>query len=93
MSGMDFTEFLILLVISVVVSGILHFGLNYFVLPGMWSFASKIVVGYMGAWWGTAVFGKWFDGLSYGDTYYLPAILGSLALLILAVDLGKMRGK
>ena len=34
MIGMDFISFLILLVISVVVSGILHYGLKYYVTPG-----------------------------------------------------------
>ncbi len=34
MFGMDFISFLILFVISLVVSGILHYGLNYYVTPG-----------------------------------------------------------
>src|SRR6516165_11821133 len=50
MIGMDFVSFLTLLIISVVVSGILHYGLNYYVTPGHWSFCSKIVVGWIGAW-------------------------------------------
>jgi hypothetical protein len=47
MIGMDFVSFLILLVISVVVSGILHYGLNYYVTPGFWSFCSKVVIGWV----------------------------------------------
>ena len=43
--GMDFISFLILLTISVAVSGILHFGLKYYVTPGFWSFCSKVVLG------------------------------------------------
>jgi hypothetical protein len=35
MIGMDFVSFLILLVISVIVSGALHFGAKYYVTPGM----------------------------------------------------------
>jgi uncharacterized membrane protein YeaQ/YmgE (transglycosylase-associated protein family) len=91
MIGMDFVSFLTLLIISVVVSGILHYGLNYYVTPGHWSFCSKIVVGWLGAWLGSPVFGHWWPGLRYGEVYIVPAILGSIALLILAVDLGKMR--
>lgn len=92
MIGMSFVSFLILLIISVVVSGILHFGLRYYVTPGLWSFVSKIIVGWIGAWLGTPVFGRWWPGLQYEEVFYIPAILGSAALLILAVDLVKMRG-
>lgn len=92
MIGMDFVSFLILLVISVVVSAILHFGFQYYVIAGWWSFLSKIILGWIGAWLGSPVFGSWFPGLNWEQVYYIPAILGSLALLILAVDIGKMRG-
>lgn len=86
---MDFIGFLILLVISVVVSAVLHFGLKYYVTPGIASFCSKIVVGYIGAWIGTPVLGQWWPGVAYGDIYLVPAILGSLALLVLVVDVAK----
>ena len=59
MIGMDFISFLILLVISVVVSGILHHGLNYYVTSGFWSFCSKVAVGWVGAWIGSPVIGHW----------------------------------
>jgi uncharacterized membrane protein YeaQ/YmgE (transglycosylase-associated protein family) len=90
MFGMDFTSFIILLIISVVISAVLHFPLQYYVTAGWWSFASKVIVGWVGAWLGTPIFGRWLDGLNYENVYYIPAILGSLALLILAVDMGKM---
>lgn len=86
----DFGSFLILLVISVIVSAVLHFPLKFYVTAGWWSFASKVVVGWIGASLGTPILGSWFDGLSYQNIYYIPAILGSIALLILAVDVGKM---
>lgn len=91
MIGMDFISFLILLVISVVVSGIFHYGLNYYVTAGFWSFCSKVVVGWVGAWLGSPVFGHWLPGLQYQEVYYIPAILGSAALILVAVDLVKMR--
>jgi uncharacterized membrane protein YeaQ/YmgE (transglycosylase-associated protein family) len=91
MIGMSFVSFLILLIISVVVSAVLHYGLSYYVTPGLWSFISKVIVGWVGAWLGTPVFGNWFPGLQYENVYYIPAILGSAALLIVAVDLFKMR--
>jgi len=30
--------------------------------------------------------GAWWEGLNYGQVYFIPAILGSLALLIFMVD-------
>ncbi len=86
----NFFGFAILFVISLVVSGVLHYGFKYYVTAGPWSFASKVVVGYFGAWWGTTVFGQWWEGLNYQNIYYIPAILGACALVILAVDVGKM---
>lgn len=86
MIGMDFISFLILLIISVVVSAILHFGLKYHVTPGLASFFGKVVLGWIGAWLGSPVFGYWFGGLNRDDVYYIPAILGSVALILLAVD-------
>jgi uncharacterized membrane protein YeaQ/YmgE (transglycosylase-associated protein family) len=90
MIGMDFGSFLLLLIISVVVSAILHYGCEYYVTPGHWSFASKIVVGWIGAWLGSPVFGHWWSWLRHYDVYIVPAILGSIALIILAVDIGQM---
>ena len=87
---MDFMSFLILLAISAAVSWFLHFGLEYYVTPGMYSFASKVVVGWFGAWLGTPVFGRWFPGMNYEGVYYIPAILGAFAILLVAVDLMKM---
>lgn len=86
---MDFMSFLVLLAISVVVSGVLHFGLDHYVRTGWDSFTSKVILGWFGAWYGTPVFGQWFKGLHYQDIYYVPAVLGAFALIVLAVDLVK----
>jgi uncharacterized membrane protein YeaQ/YmgE (transglycosylase-associated protein family) len=93
MIGKDFTSFLILLIISVVVSGILHYGLEYYVTPGFYSFCSKVVIGWLGAWIGSPVVGYWphrFPFLSYGDIWVIPAFIGAAGVLIVAVDLAKM---
>jgi uncharacterized membrane protein YeaQ/YmgE (transglycosylase-associated protein family) len=93
MIGMDFIAFLILLIISVVVSAVLHYGFKYYVTPGIWSFCSKVVVGWIGAWLGSPVFGYWphrIPSLQHGDIWVIPAILGALALIIVAVDLATM---
>ncbi len=86
MIGMDFVSFLILLIISIVVSAILHFGLKYYIVAGISSFFSKIVLGWIGAWLGSPVLGYWFEGICYEQIYIIPAILGALALIVLAVD-------
>lgn len=86
MFGMDLISFLILVVISVVVSAALHWGMKYYVIPGLGSYFSKVVIGWIGAWLGSPVFGHWWEGLNYEQVYYIPAILGSLALLVLVID-------
>ena len=83
---MDFISFIILLVISMVVSAIMHFGMNYYVTAGLSSYFSKVVIGWVGAYWGMWMLGAWWEGLNYGQVYFIPAILGSLALLIFMVD-------
>ncbi len=89
MIGMNFDSFLILLVISIVVSAIMHFGFKYYIRPGINSFISKVICGWIGAWLGPPVFGYWFDAVKYENVYILPAILGSLALLIIMIDFVK----
>lgn len=83
---MDFVSFAILLIISAIASAVLHYGLHYYVAPGLGSFFSKIVIGWVGAWLGTLVLGQWWDGLNYGNIYYVPALIGCLAVLVFAVD-------
>lgn len=83
---MDFMSFAILLIISAIASAVFHYGLHYYVTPGLGSFFSKIVIGWVGAWLGTLVLGQWWDGLNYGNVYYVPALIGCLAVLIFAVD-------
>lgn len=89
MIGMDFTSFLILLIISAVASGVLHFGLKYYVRPGLSSYAGKVIIGWIGAWLGSPVLGHWWEGVNRGEVYFVPAVLGSAALVALAVDLTK----
>ena len=89
MIGMNFISFLILLVISIVVSAVLHFVFMYYVRPGWNSFISKVIFGWIGAWLGTPVFGYWFECVKYEEVYIIPAILGSLAFLIISIDFVK----
>ena len=89
MIGMNFLGFLVLLIISVIVSAVMHYGMKIYIRPGFGSFLSKIIFGWIGAWLGTPVFGEWWEGVKYQDVYVVPAILGSLAILIILVDLVK----
>jgi uncharacterized membrane protein YeaQ/YmgE (transglycosylase-associated protein family) len=86
MIGMDFVSFIILLIISIVVSGVLHFVLKVHIISGWRCYFSKVVIGWIGAWLGLPVFGHWWQGLNYNEVYIVPAILGSLAILVFAVD-------
>jgi uncharacterized membrane protein YeaQ/YmgE (transglycosylase-associated protein family) len=90
MIGMNFLSFLILLVISLAVSAVLHYGLKYYVTPGIWSFFAKVTVGWVGAWLGSPVLGHWPHGIQYQSVYVIPAILGALGSLVVAVDLVRM---
>lgn len=92
MIGMDFGSFIILLIIGAVVAAVAHYAAGYYVVGGVGSFLSKVVIGWLGAWLGTPVFGHWFAGVSYGDIYLIPAILGSIALVILVVDVARTFG-
>jgi len=89
MIGMDFISFIILLITSIVVSGVLHFVFKYYIRPGGWSYASKVFIGWVGAWLGSPVFGYWFQGLNCKGVYTIPAILGSLAAVVFVVELIK----
>lgn len=89
MIGQSFGSFFVLLIISLVVAAILHYGFRYYARPGGWSFVSKTVLGWIGAWLGSPVFGHWWSGLSYEEVYYVPAILGSFALIVFVVDFVK----
>ncbi len=86
---MAFPQFLILLVISGVVSAILHYGFSYYVVAGTKSFFGKIVIGYVGALVAGTLIGNWelVPGLTIASVPLIPAILGSLGMVVFAVDI------
>ena len=89
MVGMNFISFFVLLIISIIVSAILHFLFKYYVRPGINSFISKVIFGWIGAWLGSPVFGYWFANMKIENIFIIPAVLGSFAFLIILVDLAK----
>jgi len=58
MLGMNFTSFLTLLVISVVVASVYHWILRYHFLEGIDSFLAKVALGWIGGWLGSPVLGQ-----------------------------------
>ena len=73
MIGINFVSFLTLLVISIVVSAILHYVLKMRIRTGSVSFIGTVIWGWIGAWLGSPVFGYW--AFHYESVYIIPAIL------------------
>ena len=84
MIGMDFVSFLTLLIISVVVSAVVHFVFKMYIVAGWRSYIAKVCVGWVGAWIGSPVLGNWW--YHCGQVYIVPAILSCFAILVVAVD-------
>jgi uncharacterized membrane protein YeaQ/YmgE (transglycosylase-associated protein family) len=79
MIGMNFASFLTLLVISLVVSVVLHYLVKYRVVPGVEGLFGKLIIGWLGGWVGSPVFGYWWTTAKVENVYIVPALLGSLA--------------
>ncbi len=85
---MEFSQFLVMMVVSVSVSAVLHYGLSYYAVPGTKSFWGKIVIGYLGAMWAGSLIGNWefVPGLTIASVPIVPAMLGSRGMIVFAVD-------
>jgi len=91
MLGMNFTSFLTLLVISVVVASVYHWILRYRFLEGIDSFLAKVALGWIGGWLGSPVLGHWLWKVQ--SVYIVPAILGAIAATHLSVLCWKASAK
>lgn len=74
MLGMNFTSFLTLLVVSVVVAAKYHWILRYRFLEGIGSFLAKVAVGWVGGWLGSPVLGHWLWKIQ--SVYIVPDSTG-----------------
>lgn len=86
MIGMSFISFIILLVISIIISLIVFFVTEReFRIEGCWcrGLMPLIIVGWIGGWLGSPVFGYWFESIKYENIYIIPAILGAIAAICL----------
>jgi uncharacterized membrane protein YeaQ/YmgE (transglycosylase-associated protein family) len=86
MIGMSFPSFIVLAIISIIVSLILHYGVRFYAVPGFNSFLGKVVLGWLGGWLGSPVFGHWGPSMEMDQVFIIPALLGCVAGLVLAVD-------
>lgn len=77
MVGIGFSYFLTLLVLGFISSFVLHVLVRYRMLAGFDGFMSKWIAGWVGAWFGSPVFGHW--GFHMGNLYIIPAVLGAFA--------------
>jgi uncharacterized membrane protein YeaQ/YmgE (transglycosylase-associated protein family) len=77
--GMAFPSFLVLLVLSAIAAGIVHWGFRYRLFMGIDGFLGQWMVAWVGAWLGPAVIGHWFDSAIVSNVYVIPALIGAFA--------------
>jgi uncharacterized membrane protein YeaQ/YmgE (transglycosylase-associated protein family) len=87
MIGMNFSEFLVLLVASLVVAFVLHYLVRYRYLKGFDGFLMQWVVGWFGAWLGPPVLGHWWFHVE--SVYGNSGIAGSFYRRFLCNHRGK----
>lgn len=91
MIEMGFLSFLWLLIIAIVVSLVLYYVPGVKIkLPG--GYPATLIMGWIGAWLGTPVIGRWWEGLIFNDVAIVPAILGSVAAIFLTDACAKCYG-
>jgi uncharacterized membrane protein YeaQ/YmgE (transglycosylase-associated protein family) len=76
---MNFLSFLLLTIISAVVTLTYHDILRYRFLEGMAARVGKLIVGWFGAWLGSLAFGNWLWRVE--NVYVVPAVLGAVAAI------------
>jgi hypothetical protein len=77
--GMAFPSFVVLLVLSAIAAGIVHWGFRYRLFAGIDGFLGQWMVAWVGAWLGPAVIGHWFDSAFVSNIYVISALIGALA--------------
>jgi uncharacterized membrane protein YeaQ/YmgE (transglycosylase-associated protein family) len=80
MIGMSFLSFFVLLVLSLIAAGVLHYLLRYRFFQGIDGFVGKWIAGWIGAWLGSPVLGHWFGRFAIArinNIYIIPALIGA----------------
>lgn len=83
MLGMSLLSFLLLSLVGAVVAVVYHYVIRYRFLEGNDALFGKLVIGWFGAWVGSAVLGHWLWKIE--NVYIVPAILGAIAAVHLTV--------
>ena len=91
MLGMSFLSFLILTFIGAVVAATYHYVIRYRFLDGNDAVIGKLIIGWRGAWLGSPVLGHWLWKVE--NVYIVPALLGAIASIHLAILTAKALGK
>ena len=86
---MTLMSFVVLLAISILVSVVLHYGLKVRIRSDATSFVATTVWAYVGAWLSMSMLGTWLPEIGYGGVAIIPAVLGSAAIIVVAVDFVK----
>jgi len=77
--GMPFASFLVLVILSAIAAGIVHWGFRYRLFEGIDGFIGQWIVAWVGAWLGPTVLGHWFGSLMLWSIYLIPALIGAFA--------------
>ena len=91
MIGMDFQEFVVLLILSLIASIVVHYLFRYRYLEGFDGFLSKWVAGWIGAWIGQPVLGHWWFRIA--GVWVIPALLGAFAGAFAVATIWKAQAK
>lgn len=91
MLGMSLLSFVVLTLIGAIVAVAYHHVIRYRFLEGNDAVFGKLIVGWIGAWLGSPVFGHWLWRIE--NVYVVPAILGAIATVHLTVLMGKALAK
>ncbi|MGB2624968.1 MAG: hypothetical protein WA857_08005 [Candidatus Acidiferrum sp.] len=90
--GMGFPSFVVLLVLSAIAAGVVHWGFRYRLFEGIEGFVGQWMVAWVGAWLGPAVLGHWFEPAMVANIYVIPAFLGGLAGVLAGTINAKVLG-
>lgn len=83
MTGMSFLACVALFIIAIVIAAIMY-ALNIRIGKGVYGFAAEVAVGWVGGWLGW-IWGHWW--IIWWDVYVVPAILGSVATILILATL------
>jgi len=75
--GMSFPSFLILVILSALAAGLVHWAFRFRLFEGVDGFIGQWIVAWVGAWLGPTVLGHWSPLVS--GIYVIPGFIGAFA--------------